>query len=359
MKKVLSVILAAIMFTSTSFCSIANELEDNDNADGVEVVTIGEGHEIVYYEGITIEDITTESYREIITCTTTDVSRYYEDFSTGRAILSVNGVVVETYDMDDLRQQYTIWQMPEEDLELIEKCLIEQADSMNVTLPLELQSKYTVEYDPEGTVIRPISDSSVYAVRAASQIIKPAGNVETVYPMYTNNQVSKQSRYSASCGRYLDMSVKDSMINYSQTTKKSFYYNVGTAVSVIAGALKIASSTLIGSLAGAYTVISGVLTLNRNIDYYFSESYSFLALRRAYIYDYSYNNREVSVYTESGNGEISMTWDYINNEYTNPAYKITGIAYPHTISYNAMYDKAKEIWEFNMQEYGWWKWGDV
>ena len=116
---------------------------------------------------------------------------------------------------------------------------------------------------------------------------------------------------------------------------------------------------MINSLRGVVQVVSGVLRLNASIDYYFSESYSFLALRRAYIYDYSYNNREVSVYTESGNGEISMTWDYINNEYTNPAYTITGIAYPHTISYNTMYDKAQEIWEFNMQEYGWWKWGDV
>ena len=57
-KKVLSMMLAVIMFTSTSFCSIANELEDKGNADGIKVVTIGEGHEIVYYEGITIEDIT-------------------------------------------------------------------------------------------------------------------------------------------------------------------------------------------------------------------------------------------------------------------------------------------------------------
>ncbi len=34
----------------------------------------------MYYEGITIEDITTESYREIITRTTTDVSQYYGTF---------------------------------------------------------------------------------------------------------------------------------------------------------------------------------------------------------------------------------------------------------------------------------------
>ena len=35
MKKVLSMMLAVIMFTSTSFCSIANELEDKGNADGM------------------------------------------------------------------------------------------------------------------------------------------------------------------------------------------------------------------------------------------------------------------------------------------------------------------------------------
>ncbi len=362
MKKILSIILAVTMLMSVSFSSFANELNDTYNSEtkSIEVINISEGHEVVYYEGARIEDVTTEEYRKIITQSGTDISEYYEDFSTGMATLSVNGAVVETYNMNELREKYTTWQMPEEDAEIIEEYLLEQAGLETITLPSELQDKYVINYESDGTaVIMPLSNNSAYVVRAAENVVKPAGAVTTAYPEYTNKKVSTQSRYSASCGRYLDMSIQDSMYNYSQTSKQSYYYAAYTAVSLIAGALKIASSTLINSLIGLTTTVSGVLRLVSSIDYYFSESYTFHALRQAYIYDYSYNYHDVSVLTEYGTGEISMTWDYRNNEYTNPAYKITSLAYPHTISYTTMYDKAQSIWELNMEEYGYWQWGDV
>lgn len=67
----------------------------------------------------------------------------------------------------------------------------------------------------------------------------------------------------------------------------------------------------------------------------------------------------MSVHTDYGTGEISMTWDILNGEYIDPEYRITALAHPHTISYDTLYENAKNTWEFNMEEYGYWRWGDV
>lgn len=87
--------------------------------------------------------------------------------------------------------------------------------------------------------------------------------------------------------------------------------------------------------------------------------YSFNALRQGYVYDYTNYNQYISVNTKSGKGKISMTWDFINDEYTNPEWKITAQAYPHTITCSKILSETKEIWEYNMQEFGVWKWGNV
>lgn len=260
--------------------------------------------------------------------------------------------------MDELRNNYTTWIIPETDRLLLESALQDQISSASnqFEMPAELEKEYEILYNDSSIIIMPLEEKS-YITRASGIAVRPSETVTDTFPEYTYEMVASQSRYSSVCQRYIDMKIKDSMHSYSQISKQSYYYAAGTAVSVISGALKIASSTLINSLVGLTTVVSGVLKLSTPIDYYFSESYSFNALRQGWVYDYSYNNRDVSVYIESGSGEISLTWDFINNEYTNPAYKITGLAYPHTISYTTMYDETQRIWEFNMQEYGYWKWG--
>lgn len=116
MRKILTAVLAAAMLISVSFCSFASEGEDSGHSDtnGVTVTNMGEGHEVVRYGDVTIEDIITEEYRKIITQSGADISEYYEDFSTGMATLSVNGAVVGTYNMNELRKNDTTWQKPKE-----------------------------------------------------------------------------------------------------------------------------------------------------------------------------------------------------------------------------------------------------
>lgn len=359
MKKLISLLLAITIITSASFSAYATGIGYNNNfkKNNIEVVDISKGHQVVYYDNVIVDDVTTQEYRKIVTKCGNDVSEYYEDFSTGMASLSVNGSIVDTYNMNTLRNDYIHWEMPEQDAVLIEKYLSESKNLKSMELPAELESKYELTYDKFGvSVIKPILNASD---TRASNIVYPDGPVTETYPEYMYKKVSSRSTYSTSCGRYLSMSIKDSMYSYSQTSKKSYYYGAGTAVSVIAGALKISAGTLLSTLTGLTTISSGVLKLSSSIDYYFSETYSFYALRQACIYDYSYNNSDVSVLTKYGTGQISMTWDYKNNEYVNPSWKITGLAYPHTISYNEMYNQAKDIWEFNMEQYGYWKWGNL
>jgi len=154
----------------------------------------------------------------------------------------------------------------------------------------------------------------------------------------------------------MEIMIKDTMTNYVQTSKQHRVFVAGTVIATIAGALKIATPVLVTSLLQFCITVGGVMKLSSDVDYYFKESYSFYALREGRVYDYTNNNREVVVYSEYGNGEISLTWDYVNEEYVNPAYKITGLAYPQTISYDTFYNETLRIWNENIEEYGTWKW---
>ena len=366
MKKMFSILLAIILLLCSFVNSYASESckEYRDLASvEMQVENIDDGHELIRYGDVTIDDITTTEYRQIITQVGGDTSKYYEDFDTGIATVSLNGEIIETYNMNELRADYSVWSIPERDLKLIEDYWHEHINTGRSTslksLPSELVGKYSLVYSEEGSpVIQPVSSDASYSTRAAT-IIRPAGSVTAQYPMYYYNQVSEKRVYSSACSHYLDMSIKDSMYGYTQISKKSYTYQAGTLLSTIAGALKIASSTLLSSLTGFVTTTSGVLKLTSSINYYFSEEYSFSALRQVYIFDYTYNNRDVSIRTEYGNGKISMGWDFINNEYKNPRYIITALAYPHTLAYNTLYAKAQLSWEENIEDYGYWIWGDV
>lgn len=362
MRKLLCVCFSLVLLFSLPLHAFAaTELNKNSSTkEQFEVVHLGRQHEIIYYEDAIIEDITTEEYRKTITQTETGTSIFYEDFSTGIATLSVNGIITETYNMEQLRSECYSWSMPAEDKALLAECLSNQNDASEITLPSALRDKYMVTYNNSGdAIISPTPDPETYSVRASYTPVRPAGPVTDTYPEYTYKEIATALRYSSYCARYIDMAIKDSMYNYTQIDKTFYPYAAQTAVSAIAYALKISTSTLMGCLSGFITLVNNVYKTTTNIELYFSEKYMFSALRQVYVYDYTNYNRDVSVLTYHGEGEISLTWDFVNNEYTNPSYRITGIAYPHTLAYSDLYDEAMQIWEVNMYQHGYWKWGDV
>lgn len=84
-------------------------------------------------------------------------------------------------------------------------------------------------------------------------------------------------------------------------------------------------------------------------------------MRQGCVYDYTYNYTDVSVITHTGHGQIAMVWDWNSaaGEYRNPLWKISSVAYPHQISQSVIYADIKEIWENNIAEHGYWKWGNL
>ena len=54
-----------------------------------------------------------------------------------------------------------------------------------------------------------------------------------------------------------------------------------------------------------------------------------------------------------------MTWDWNGEYYKNPQWKITAIAYPFTIPYSTILERAQKNWEDNIKMHGKWKWGDI
>lgn len=40
-------------------------------------------------------------------------------------------------------------------------------------------------------------------------------------------------------------------------------------------------------------------------------------------------------------------------------WKITATAYPFTLSFNNIYEEIFSIWEYNIEQYGNWRWGDL
>lgn len=108
MKKIANAILVMIFFSCFVLkvdASDSRDVKGELNTNDIETVQITDGHERIYMEGVVIDDITTENYRKIVTQSGDDISEFYEDYSMGIAVMTLNGHVVEIYDMDEVRRQ--------------------------------------------------------------------------------------------------------------------------------------------------------------------------------------------------------------------------------------------------------------
>ena len=96
---------------------------------------------------------------------------------------------------------------------------------------------------------------------------------------------------------------------------------------------------------GLLNVVNGVFQLNQACKYYEGVTYQFYALRQGYVYDYTYNYRDVSVLTEYGTGQISLTWNWDSaaGVYYNHQWRITGTACHHTIPINTILNNSFTI----------------
>ena len=305
---------------------------------------------------VVTDDIIASDFREIVTRDGDDTIRYYSDYTTGIATLSINDTIIEKYDMNLIRENIDVWVMPENDQRLLEE-YFQQGEEMSEEygIPKGLSQNYTYIYNNGMRVLVPSQYAGI--LRASGTVARPYESVTDAYPTYMNKTVKSATRYSSVCGRNLNLQVQDSMYNYWLYTAESEQFNAGTLVSYIADVFKIPFSLAENSLSGVSDG-SGLLSkLTQKVTYYFKEDYNFSALRRTCVYDYITRNTFVSVYALDGSGRLSLTWDFINAQYTNPQWKITAQAYPHTVSFENMLSEGQRIWDSNIEADGYWKWG--
>jgi len=85
----------------------AQETPSFNSEEQAEIITmpLEGGGERTIMGDVVIDDIATEDYRMITTYQGDDVSVFYEDYATETATLTVNGELVETYDMKKEREK--------------------------------------------------------------------------------------------------------------------------------------------------------------------------------------------------------------------------------------------------------------
>ena len=122
-------LLSGVLSSVIKANSILQKNERNELLiiEKLEKIMQGDTGEILYREespfeedGIhtVTEDIFTEAYRILITKTDQGNSAFVEVFATGMGYEIVDGQIIETYDLNEIRNTMIIWEMPEEDEKL-------------------------------------------------------------------------------------------------------------------------------------------------------------------------------------------------------------------------------------------------
>ena len=112
MKKIViaKIILAMMCFLCFGLRADASESQGEGtgiNMDDIEEIDMGEGHTITITDGgkTVIETIRTNDNQRIITQIGDDISEFYEDYATGIAVVTLNGRVIELFDMNEFRKE--------------------------------------------------------------------------------------------------------------------------------------------------------------------------------------------------------------------------------------------------------------
>lgn len=353
MRKFISFILSIVLVFSMAVPVFASEVK----AD-IDQIDASIWNNTYVYDEYTLQDVLTETERILISNDGLNETVFRENLATGTATKTVNGQVVATYDMDTRRaEKITTWEIPAEDLTLINDYFEQNKStaSFSSTLPEELVGRYEIVLTDGGILIHPTDSITARATARSSTNVYAYSSVTSAYPPYTSKIMKSSSVYSDYCQRSLSVQARDSMNQYARVRSESAFYTAGTAVIDIVADLMI-NPDKVQSVLNAYGVLlSASQTISTNITFYKSEEYNFYATREAHIYDYTNYNRYVCVKAEAGTGKLSVGWDLVGGYCVNPGWYITGIPYPWTAyTHDSIINAAVDIWEYNMQEYGYW-----
>ena len=76
--------------------------------NGTKVIRTGAQSERIIQGDVVTDDIIASDFREIVTRDGDDTIRYYSDYTTGIATLSINDTIIEKYDMNLIRENIDV-----------------------------------------------------------------------------------------------------------------------------------------------------------------------------------------------------------------------------------------------------------
>ena len=257
-----------------------------------------------------------------------------------------------------------VWTMSQEDINAFKEYL-KECHGKVTDLPDQLRSKYSIYQVESGTIILPSfyedvsAENTVNMVSVSPTVVKPQGSVTDKFPPYEDKVVAQKSMYSDASSRNISAKICHSMTDYVCTNVMEKTFDIGTTIYDIVRETLL-SQDVIQKVFAAYNItFSAANKLEKAVRFYYSEKWMYTSVLQSFIYDYTNYNRYVSITCDSAFGEISMSWnDVENGKATNPSYAITSLPYTDAISYDYVFESILDIWNRNIEEYGYWKWGD-
>ena len=355
MKKLLSILLA-ILIVVFSVCANASETESISMSS----YQIDENITRVIYGDYIIDDEWTESYRKITTYYGENVVVDYYDMLTGIMETTKNGEYIGQINVKEEREKLaTEWSIPEEDLYIIEEYLNRNKEISTLDTNYEdIEAKYNFEeIDGGGFIVTPVDNNN--KMRSGVSYVH-ASTPQSAYPIYYNHTIATKNLYSSVCNYTLSMKVRESMYDYVQLGYESILVKAGNTISTAATIIGIGIDLATNLLSAYCSIVNEVWTLTTDVNFYTDEEYRYTLKREGCIYDYTNYKRDVSVVTNQANGKIILCWDRNSKgEYVNPHWELGGNPTADIMSNSQFFTEVQEVWEFNITEYGYWKWGDI
>ena len=148
------------------------------------------------------------------------------------------------------------------------------------------------------------------------------------------------------------------MSYHTEILRKSLAFAIGKTVANIAMALAVPASTVKAwlNIAGILYSTSGIL--KEACEVVKKSEYRYWGGKELGIYDPTSNKSEVEVFSDLGEGIITMTWQYNSaTGYNTPKWGHSALSSGLQKDNNYVIEEGRRIYDSNIKEYGLWKWG--
>ena len=152
--------------------------------------------------------------------------------------------------------------------------------------------------------------------------------------------------------------VYETMSYHTEILRKSLAFAIGKTVANIAMALAVPASTVKAwlNIAGILYSTSGIL--KEACEVVKKSEYRYWGGKELGIYDPTSNKSEVEVFSDWGEGIITMTWQYNSaTGYNTPKWGHSALSSGLQKDNNYVIEEGRRIYDSNIKEYGLWKWG--